>query len=92
MRPSLQVPEVLIEASANIVMKTESVWRILSLVPLHPGDCPSFYRPRRRQFTGVPHCSSYVWRYGAQYNRVDGRPGESGFRQVRTRSVPVVDG
>jgi hypothetical protein len=28
----------------------------------------------------VPDCSSYVWRYGAQYNGVDGRPGESGFR------------
>jgi hypothetical protein len=24
--------------------------------PLRLGDCPSFYRPRREQFTGVPHC------------------------------------
>jgi hypothetical protein len=47
--------------------------------PLLLGDCPSFYRPRRKQFTGVPHWSSYVWRYGAQCRGVDGRPGESRF-------------
>jgi hypothetical protein len=29
----------------------------------------------------VSHCSSHVWRYGAQYNGVDGRPGEFGFRR-----------
>jgi hypothetical protein len=29
----------------------------------------------------VPHYSSYVWRYGAQYNGVYDRPGESGFRR-----------
>jgi hypothetical protein len=29
----------------------------------------------------VPHCSSYVWWYGALYNGVDGHPGESGFRR-----------
>jgi hypothetical protein len=50
---------------------------VLSVVPLRPGDCPSFYRPRRRQFTGVPHCSSYVCWYGVQCCGVDGRPGES---------------
>jgi hypothetical protein len=53
---------------------------MLSVLPLRPGDCPSFYRSRR-QFTGVPHYSSYVWRHGAQYNGVDGRPGESVFRR-----------
>jgi hypothetical protein len=48
----LQVPEVLIEASANIVEKAESV-RVCAVPPspLWLGDCPSFYRPRRRQFT-----------------------------------------
>jgi hypothetical protein len=25
-------------------------------VPLRLGDCPSFYRPRREQFTCMPHC------------------------------------
>jgi hypothetical protein len=27
----------------------------LSVCPLRLGDWPSFYRPRREQFTGVPH-------------------------------------
>jgi hypothetical protein len=80
-RPSLQIPEVLIEASANIVEKAESVQASALVLPLRPGDCPSFYRPRRRQFLGVSHCSSYVWRYDAQYNVVDGRPGESIFQR-----------
>jgi hypothetical protein len=51
-----------IEASANIVVKAESV-RVSAIrrhPPLRPGDCPSFYRLRRRQFTGVPHCFIYV--------------------------------
>jgi hypothetical protein len=39
-RPGLQVPEVLIEASANIVVKTESVWRVLSVVPLAARGLP----------------------------------------------------
>jgi hypothetical protein len=47
--------------------------------PLQLGDCPSFYRPRKSQFTGVPHYSSYVWRYGVQCRGVDGRPNESHF-------------
>jgi hypothetical protein len=60
-RPVLQVPEVLIEAIVNIVVKVESV-RVIAIrrpsVPLpRLGDCPSFYRPRREQFTDVPHCS-----------------------------------
>jgi hypothetical protein len=56
-RPGLLVPEVLIEASANIVEKAESVWVIAVCrpVPLRLGDRPSFYRPRREQFTCVPH-------------------------------------
>jgi hypothetical protein len=61
--PGLQVPEVfLIEVSANIVVKAESmrVSAIRPRPPLRPGDCPSFYRLRRRQFTGVPHCFIYV--------------------------------
>jgi hypothetical protein len=58
-RPGLQVPEVLIEASANIVEKAESAWVIAVRRPVSPrlGDCPSFYRPRREQFTCVPHYS-----------------------------------
>jgi hypothetical protein len=36
---------------------------MLSVAPLRPGDCPSFYRPRRRQFTSVPHRFIYVWRH-----------------------------
>jgi hypothetical protein len=57
-RPGLPVPEVLIEASVNIVVKAESV-RVIAI--RHPslrlGDCPSFYRPRREQFTVVPRYS-----------------------------------
>jgi hypothetical protein len=56
-RSGLQVPEVLIEAGANIVVKAESVRVIAICRPLRLGDCPSFYRQRREQFTGVPHCS-----------------------------------
>jgi hypothetical protein len=58
-RPGLQDPEVLIEASANIVVKAESVrdCYMSSPLPLRLGDCPSFYRPRKEQFTGVPHYS-----------------------------------
>jgi hypothetical protein len=38
----------------------------------------------------VPHCFSYVWRYGAQYNGVDGRPGESRFwRNIMVCPVSV---
>jgi hypothetical protein len=40
------------------VEKAESVWVIVVRRPVSPrlGDCPSFYRPRREQFTCVPHC------------------------------------
>jgi hypothetical protein len=61
----LQVPEVLTEASANIVVKAESVQVSAVRHPLRLGDCLSFYRPRRKQFTSVPYYSSYVWRYSA---------------------------
>jgi hypothetical protein len=56
-RPGLQVTEVLIEASANIVERAESVWMIAVRRPVPPrlGDCPSLYRPRREQFTCVLH-------------------------------------
>jgi hypothetical protein len=57
-RSGLQVPEVLIEASANVGVKAESVCAIAFRRPLRLGDCPSFYRPRREQFIGVPHCFS----------------------------------
>jgi hypothetical protein len=60
-RPSLQVQEVLIETSANIVAEAESV-RVFAVRrrvsrPLRLGDLPSFYRPRRGRFTGMPHYS-----------------------------------
>jgi hypothetical protein len=57
-RRVLQVPEVLIEACANIVEKAEGV-RVIAIrrpIPLRLGDYPSFYRPRREQFTCMPHC------------------------------------
>jgi hypothetical protein len=50
----------MIEASANIVVKVESVQLSAVCRPLRLGDCPSFYRPRRRQFTSVPHYFIYV--------------------------------
>jgi hypothetical protein len=55
----LQVPEVLIEASANIGVKGERCGSAVRLCPrpLRLGDRPSFYGPRREQFTGVPHYS-----------------------------------
>jgi hypothetical protein len=59
----LQVPEVVSEASANIEVRGErrvSVPIVFVCRPLRLGDCPSFYRPRRGQFTGVPHYSAYV--------------------------------
>jgi hypothetical protein len=59
----LQVLEVLIEASANIGVRGErrvSVPFVPVYRPLRLGDCPSFCRPRRAQFTGVPHYFAYV--------------------------------
>jgi hypothetical protein len=46
----LQVPEVLIKASANIGVKAKGVQVCivrLRVRPLRLRDCPSFYRPRR---------------------------------------------
>jgi hypothetical protein len=56
-RPGLQVPEVLIEVSANIVGRRRVYGCLLSVPPspLRLGDCPSFYRPRKEQFTCVLH-------------------------------------
>jgi hypothetical protein len=59
-RSGLQVPEVLIEASASIVVKAESMQVIAVGPPPRLGDCPSFYRLRRRKFTSVPHYFIYV--------------------------------
>jgi hypothetical protein len=59
-RSGLQVLEVLIEASANIVVKAESVQMIAICRPLWLGDCPSFYRLMRKQFTSVSHYFAYV--------------------------------
>jgi hypothetical protein len=56
-RPGLQVPEVLIEASANIVEKAESV-RVFAVrrpVPPRLGDCPPFIGQGGSSFTCVPH-------------------------------------
>jgi hypothetical protein len=80
----------LIEVSANIVVKAESM-RVSALRrPLAARGLPSFYRPRRRQFTRIPHYFIYVWRYGVQCRGVDGRPGESCFqRDVMACSVSV---
>jgi hypothetical protein len=64
--------------------------RYLSSRPLRLGDCFSFYRPRREQFTCVPHYSPYVWRCGEQCHGVDDRPGESrSSRGVVARTVLV---
>jgi hypothetical protein len=59
-RSDLQVPEVLIEASANIVVKAESMQMIAIRPPPLARELPSFYRPRRKQFTSVPHYFAYV--------------------------------
>jgi hypothetical protein len=59
-RLGLQVPEVMIEASANIVVKAEGMRVFAIRCPPWLGDCPSFYRPRRKQFTSVPHYFTYV--------------------------------
>jgi hypothetical protein len=55
-----------------------------------PGDCPYFYRPRREQFTCVPHYFPYVWKHGEQCHGADGRPGESfPSRGIMVRPVLV---
>jgi hypothetical protein len=56
-RRGLQVPRGVIEVSANIVGKAESVFTITVCrpVPLRRGGSPPFYRSRRGRFTSVPH-------------------------------------
>jgi hypothetical protein len=86
----LQVPKVLIEVGANIVVKAESVQVSVVCHPLRLGDCLSFYWPRRKQFTSVPYYSSYMWRHGVQCHGVDSRLGESCFwRDIMVRLVRV---
>jgi hypothetical protein len=56
----LQVAELLNEASANIGVKAKGVQVCVVHLRVRPprlGDCPSFYRTRREQFTGMPHYS-----------------------------------
>jgi hypothetical protein len=55
MKPGLQVPEVLIEASANIVVKAESVPVVTIRRPPRLGDWPTFYRPRRESSLQACH-------------------------------------
>jgi hypothetical protein len=59
-RSYLHVPEVLIEASANIVVKAESVQVIAIRPPLGLGAAPPFIGQWRRQFTSMPHYFAYV--------------------------------
>jgi hypothetical protein len=90
-RPSLQVPEVLIEASANIVVKAEGV-RAIAIrrrAPCGWGITLSFIGQGR----AICRCValfSYVWRRGEQCHGVDDRPGEScSSRGVVARPVVV---
>jgi hypothetical protein len=63
---------------------------MLSVVPLRLGDCPSFYKPRRGHFTGVPHYFIYVRRHVILCRGVDGHPGESCFwRDVMACPVSI---
>jgi hypothetical protein len=73
-RRGLQVPRVVIEASANIVGKAESVKAIAlrrpwSRVGGGGGGSPPFYRPRRGRFTGMPHY--FATRGGMAYSAVE---------------------
>jgi hypothetical protein len=57
-RRGLQVPSGVIEVSSDVVGELRSVC-VLSdvrvLMSLRRGGSPSFYRPRRGRFTGMPH-------------------------------------
>jgi hypothetical protein len=93
-RPGLQVPELLIETSANIVEKAESVRmiavrrRVLSC-PLRLGGSPFLLYAKEREIYRRAALFSYVWRHGEQCHGVDGRPGEScSSRGVAARLVP----
>jgi hypothetical protein len=77
-RRGLQVPRDVIEASANIVGRTESV-RLTAVrcsMPLRRGGSPPFYRPRRAIYRHAALFCYVLW-YGVQCRGVDGRPGES---------------
>jgi hypothetical protein len=70
-RSGLQVPRGVIEASANIVGETESVRLTATRCLYAPaaGGSPPFYRPRRGQFTGMPHYFATCG--GMAYNAVE---------------------
>jgi hypothetical protein len=72
-RCGLQVPRGVIEASAYIVGRTRSEPCAAScLCPPQRGGSPSFYRPRRGRFTGVPHYLA-TWE-GMAYSPVEMTP------------------
>jgi hypothetical protein len=77
-RSSLQVPEVLIEASANIVAKAESVGVIAIRRPLVCGwGTASPIIGQEGAFYMRATLFSCMWRRGEQCHGVDDRPGES---------------
>jgi hypothetical protein len=78
-RRGLQVPRGMIEASANIVGRMGSVRTIAIRCPVpcisclpRRGGSPSFYRPRRGRFAGMPHYLA-TWR-GMVYSSVEMTP------------------
>jgi hypothetical protein len=78
-RPGLQVPEVLIEASANIVKTAESVRVSVVRRPVSPrglGSAPPFIGQGGAVYMHAT-LFPYVWRYGEQCRGAYGRPGES---------------
>jgi hypothetical protein len=86
----LQVPEVLIEASANIVVKAESAWVITVRRPhCGRGTAPPFIGQGGSSLH-VCRSISYVWRRGEQCHGANGRPGDSySSRGVVARPVLV---
>jgi hypothetical protein len=92
-RPGLQVPEVLIEASTNIVEKAESVWVIAVRrpvsVPCGWGTALLLYAKEGAVYMRAA-LFPYVWRRGEQCHGADDRPGEScSSRSVVARPVLV---
>jgi hypothetical protein len=76
-RPGLQVPEVLIEASANIMVKAESVRVIATRRPPRLGGLPLLLYAKEGAVYRRAALFSYLWRRGEQCRGVDDRPGES---------------
>jgi hypothetical protein len=76
-RPRLQVPEVLIEASANIVEKAESVCVIAIRHPPAAWGLPLLLLAKEGAVYMRAALFSYVRRRGEQHHGTDGRPGES---------------